>query len=298
MLFPFAAKNSERNEQISAEQLSDSLPPLLLKANQLVKEFNPGIHGRRKAGTGEDFWQFKQYSPDVAASEIDWRQSAKGDQLYVRQKELETAESVWFWRDASPSMAYSSKKEFFTKLSNATVLTLATGLLLTNGGENFGLLGISKRASHGPVAFDRFSHDLMSHLESDLETISVHSGLSKNTHIVLISDFLYPLEEIEKALRFFSNKGCRGVLIQVADPSEIDLPFTGRNRFHGLENNISLTIGRVEAIRDEYQTLYSQHKSSIRSLAQTASWDYLFYRTDQSAGDTLASLYQSLQWGG
>lgn len=298
MRFPSTAKNSERNEQISAERLSDPLPPLFLRANQLVKEFNPGIHGRRKAGVGEDFWQFKQYSSEVAASEIDWRQSAKSDHLYVRQKELETAESVWFWRDSSPSMAYYSKKSLHTKLSNATVLTLATGLLLAKGGENFGLLGISKRASHGSVAFDRFSRDLISHPENDLETASIHSGLSKNTHIVLISDFLYPLEETAKAIRFFSSQGCRGILIQIADPAEIDLPFTGRNRFHDLENNTSLTIGRVEAIKEEYQTLYSSHKSSIRSLALAASWDYIFYRTDHSAGDTLATLYQSLQWGG
>ncbi len=51
-----------KDEKTEAQRLSQALPALLLHASNLVKEFNPGVHGRRKAGTGEDFWQFKHYS--------------------------------------------------------------------------------------------------------------------------------------------------------------------------------------------------------------------------------------------
>lgn len=288
---------SIQNEKAAAEQLSDTLPPLLLRANQLVKEFNPGVHGRRKAGVGEDFWQFTQYSPETEASAIDWRQSAKRDQLFIRQKELETVESVWFWRDNSPAMQYQSEYSEYSKLSQATVLALATGLLLSKGGENFGLLGISKRAAHGQVAFDRYAHDLMMTRESDPIADIGHSGLSKNSRIVLISDFLKPVAEIEKIVRFFANNGCRGILLHIADLAEIELPFDGRVRFEGLGSDAAIVVDRTQAIRAEYQTLFAGHKAALQSLARDLSWDHIFCRTDQSMADALATLYQSLQWG-
>lgn len=289
--------STERNERLEAEHLSDALPPLLLRANQLVKEFSPGVHGRRQAGAGEDFWQFQQYSTENAASEIDWRQSAKRDQLFIRQKELETVESVWFWHDNSPTMHYRSEGAHYSKLSHATILALATGLLLSKGGENFGLLGVSKRAAHGPVAFDHFARDLVHHRESDPLSDIRHFGLSRNTRIVLISDFLRPLDQVEKTIRYFSNNGCRGILVHMADPAEVELPFNGRVKFEGLENGDTITIGRTEAIRGDYKTLFENHKSSINSLARDMSWDYIFSRTDASLGDTLAGLYHALQWG-
>lgn len=288
-------KRQKRDEKSEAELLSATLPPLQLRAEKLARGFDPGVHGRRKAGVGEDFWQFSHYSTDSPASKIDWRQSAKRDQLFVRQKELETAESVWFWVDSTLNMTYKSHLAEHSKLFNARVMSLALSLLLTSSGENFGLLGISDRATHGPVAFDRFSQDLITKHADILTDAPSQLRLPTNTRVVLMSDFLTPLDKLEKLIRSLSQNRCRGILVHFADPAEITLPFTGRNRFEGMQRELPLTIGRTEAVQLEYQSLFSNHRLAVNSLAKQGAWDYLFVQTNEPQGDAFANLYQFLQ---
>src|SRR5262245_50255814 len=150
-----------RNE---AELIASSLPPLLVDAERLAASTWLGVHGRRKAGIGETFWQFRRYRPEDPSTAVDWRQSAKGQHLFVREREWEAAETVWFWRDASASMRYSSNVNVPEKWERATVLALATASLLVRGGERIGLLGASATPAAGRVALRRMAHRL-----SDLE---------------------------------------------------------------------------------------------------------------------------------
>src|SRR5271156_2368233 len=81
-----------------AEELAAQLPPLLVEAERVAVTVSQGVHGRRRVGQGETFWQFRQYEPGDAATRIDWRESAKSQRLYVRETEWEAAQSVWLWR--------------------------------------------------------------------------------------------------------------------------------------------------------------------------------------------------------
>ena len=95
-------------EQHRAEQLASTLPPLLVAADRVAATVAQGVHGRRRVGQGETFWQFRQYQPGDAPQRIDWRESAKSQRLFVRETEWEAAQSVWLWRDTSASMDYGS----------------------------------------------------------------------------------------------------------------------------------------------------------------------------------------------
>ena len=90
-----------------AQTLADRLPDLLLDALRVANTVVHGIHGRRRAGTGETFWQFRQFqSGSDPATVIDWRRSASSDTLYVREREWEASHTFWLWPDVSPSMAF------------------------------------------------------------------------------------------------------------------------------------------------------------------------------------------------
>ena len=93
-----------------AEELGAALPPLLVAADRVASTVSQGVHGRRRVGQGETFWQFRRYEPGDSTLRIDWRQSAKSQRVYIRQTEWEAAQSVWLWRDASASMRYRSSK--------------------------------------------------------------------------------------------------------------------------------------------------------------------------------------------
>ena len=82
-----------------AENLADLLPPLLIEADRVAQAVIQGVHGRRRAGVGETFWQFRAYDQGDAASRIDWRQSARTDKLFVREREWEAAQSAYIWAE-------------------------------------------------------------------------------------------------------------------------------------------------------------------------------------------------------
>src|SRR5271157_6489618 len=116
-----------------AEQAAAVLPPLLVAAERVAATVAQGVHGRRRVGQGETFWQFRQYEPGDSAQRIDWRESAKSQRLYVRETEWEAAQSVWLWRDASPSMDYASSPGTPTKRQRADLLLVALAALLVRG---------------------------------------------------------------------------------------------------------------------------------------------------------------------
>src|ERR1700745_710778 len=145
-----------------AEAAALALPPLLIAAERVASAVVQGTRGRRRTGTGETFWQFRQYQPGDAAARIDWRESAKSQRLYVRETEWEAAQSVWLWRDASASMQYSSadylaSAEWPRKRDRAELLLVALASLLVRGGERLTLLGSGIAPMNGRVALTRIT---------------------------------------------------------------------------------------------------------------------------------------------
>src|SRR5207302_6765729 len=143
-----------------AEQSAAVLPPLLVAAERVATTVAQGVHGRRRVGQGETFWQFRQYEPSDAATRIDWRESAKSQRLYVRETEWEAAQSVWLWRDASASMDYSSADylagaEWPTKRDRSELLLVAVASVLVRGGEGLTLLGSGIAPMNRHVALSR-----------------------------------------------------------------------------------------------------------------------------------------------
>ena len=118
-----------------AEHLASKFPPLRLAARRLAATVRQGAHGRRRSGAGEAFWQFRPYQSFDTALAVDWRQSAKRGQVYVRQREWQTAQTVWLWRNGSASMAYASAPALPTKQARADLLVLALASLLAAGDE-------------------------------------------------------------------------------------------------------------------------------------------------------------------
>src|SRR5689334_25347369 len=122
--------------------LAASMPRLILEARKIAATVIHGLHGRRRAGSGENFWQFRRYVPGEEARRIDWRRSARDDNLYVREQEWEAAHTIWIWPDRSASMAFASKKSRDSKLERALIVAFALAELLVEGGERVGVPGI------------------------------------------------------------------------------------------------------------------------------------------------------------
>src|SRR2546427_9132911 len=114
----------------AARALAESMPRLILEAGRIAATVIHGLHGRRRAGPGENFWQYRRFLSGEPARRVDWRRSARDDHLYVREREWEAAHTVWIWPDRSPSMMFASPLVSDPKLDRALVITFALAQIL------------------------------------------------------------------------------------------------------------------------------------------------------------------------
>jgi len=276
-----------------AEQLAATLPPLLVAAEQVAATVAQGVHGRRRVGQGETFWQFRDYDYGDQPQSIDWRQTAKSDRVFVREMEWEAAQSVWIWRDTSDSMAWRSAERYPPKRERADLLTLALAAMLLRSGERVALLGTGASPSSGRTALSRLAA-VIERRDGDEAGLPAIRPLPRNAQVVLMGDFLAPLEAIDRMVRGYAEAGVKGFLLQILDPAEEILPYDGRIRFEGTEGEEPWLLSRVESVRGDYAARLQAHREGLRALARTANWIFASHHTDQPAQSALLTLYTAL----
>jgi uncharacterized protein (DUF58 family) len=277
-------------------ELAGTLPALMVAAERVAATVIQGVHGRRRVGQGDAFWQYRPYRDGDSASRIDWRQSARSRHLFVRETEWEAAASVWLWRDASPSMQYASLREIDTKAARAELILLALASLLTDASERVAILGSGQRPTSGRVAVRRIAQTLAEEMRGSRALPSLPPIVPLPAHgtVVLVSDWLDPLDKIEDVVSHYASGGVRGHIVQVLDPAEEDLPFAGHVKFEGLEAEGQHSIRRVEAVRHAYGARLAAQKEGLQHLARPADWTVHLHRTDRPPQTVLLSLYLAM----
>src|SRR5919112_219196 len=219
-------RSPRRGETEAALSLADRMPRLILEARRVSAALAHGIHGRRRAGPGETFWQFRPFVAGEAAQRVDWRRSGRDDRLYVREREWETAQNVWLWIDRSASMAYASDLATAPKIERALVLGLALADTFVDGGERVGLLGLMPARASRQIT-EKMAETLVADKGSLDDDLPPRAPVATLDEVVLISDFLSPVEELATAVEGISGRGARGHLVMIVDPVEETFPFQG-----------------------------------------------------------------------
>jgi uncharacterized protein (DUF58 family) len=287
---------------LRAEALGARLPPLVVAADRVAATVLQGVHGRRRAGQGDAFWQFRPFLPGDAAARVDWRQSAKSDRLFVRETEWEAAQTVALWRDASASMAWRSGPALPVKRERAELLLLATASLLLRGGERVRLIGGPRRNHAGRAGLQAVADALgrlgapdgTARAEGEPGVPVFDPALPRHARAVLFGDFLSPLDDIRRSVSALAALPLRGHLVEILDPAEETLPYRGRIRFEGLEAEAPSLVPRVERVREVYEERLRLHRAGVAAIAAAAGWGFLMHRTDQPPGQVLLALWQAL----
>ncbi len=279
-----------------AERVGASLPPLLVAADRVAATVAQGVHGRRRVGVGESFWQFRPYQPGDATAAIDWRQSAKGDRVVLREQEWEAAESVWLWVDRSASMRFRSHHGP-TKHERAQVLALALASLLLRAGERVAALASASPPMAGRAALARLAEQLDQAPTAGGDAELPRRPLPKYARCVLVSDWLMPRERVEEWLGFIHGLGVSAFVIAVLDPAELELPYAGRVRFAGLEDEGEALIGNVDRVRADYERLMAEHRAALADVTRRLGWRMTLHRTDHPPEQALLPAYMALGVG-
>ena len=284
--------------QQRSEALAATLPPLLVAAERVASSVAQGVHGRRRVGQGEAFWQFRPYELGDTPQTIDWRQTAKSDRVFVRQMEWEAAQSIWLWRDSSASMDWSSDRNLETKRARADLLLLGLAVLAIQAGERVALAGTGRRPDASRATLTRLTLEIERGAEAvrlpDEDGLAPRQELPRFGQLVWFGDFLQPLEVVEARVRYFAERGLRGHILQILDPAEEGLPFRGRVRFEGLEGETPWLLSRVETIRGAYLERLAQQRDGLIEIARRAGWTAGVHHTDSTPQSALLGLYQTL----
>ena len=278
-----------------AETIAGPLPPLLADAQRLAAMVLLGEHGRRHAGMGDEFWQYRVAVEGDEARQIDWRRSARSDVHFVRQKEWQAAQTVMFWVDDAASMDFSSDKNTPMKSEHAKLLALAASILLNRGGERIGLAGSPHPPRSGDAQIMHMAQDLSNHASADDFGAPKFNGTLPNTRAVFISDFMGDFNAVQTALTDCADRGIKGALVQILDPQEEAFPFDGRTIFESMTGAMHHETLKAGDLRDRYLQRLSERKAALADLAHQTGWQYHCHHTNDAPRVALTWLYHALE---
>lgn len=277
------------------EELAVGLPALMAEAHRLSASVMAGAHGRRRAGPGDDFWQYRPAEPHDEARRIDWRRSARSDQLFLREREWQAPTAVHLWVDRGASMNFASDAQGPTKGWRARVLALATAILLERGGERVGLADGLLPPRSGPAQIERLATALVRTDDAEERQPLPDAGaMLPGARAVFVSDFLSEPADIARAVRAAAGRGVAGLLVQVLDPAEEEFPFAGRTIFESMTGTMRHETREARGLQQRYLDRLGARRDQLAALARDSGWDLTLHRTDAPALPVLLGIGAAL----
>ena len=271
-----------------AESFSQKLPPLLVKAERVAATVMLGVHGRKRAGPGENFWAYRNYSFGDSTQRIDWHKSSKSDSVFIRENEWEAANTLWLWSNLGPRMDFKSHLATETKKERAQILQLAMASLAIRAHERIGTLGSPRRANTGQMALRQMAEHVS---KTNDHPLPVPTATQRQSAAVLISDFLDEPELIKRAIAPLAESGVRGHLVQITDPAEETLPYDGRIEFLGLDQSAKFLANKTQDLRARYVEAFAAQRESVRQIATRLGWSFAVHHTNEQPSKCLQALH-------
>lgn len=282
-----------------AEKVAGALPPLLAQAERLAATVSMGFHGRRRAGHGENFWQYRQAVPGDPRSAVDWRRSGKSDQQFIREMEWEAAQTVSIWVDDALSMDYRDAEHVKarSKAERAALLALAVSVLLIKAGERVALMGTDAAPPRaGRAQLNRMALALGSERGDDRPDYGTPppDRMARGARAIFFSDFLGDIDAMKPVLAHAADQAVRGCFVQVLDESEEVFPFDGRVIFESMGRTTEFETQRARALREAYAERLAERRAKIVDFARHLGWRTLFHHTSQPPRPALLWLYMAV----
>lgn len=256
-----------------AEAAGAGLPALMLSAERLAASLTAGAHGRRRAGTGEDFWQYRPATAGDTARSIDWRRSARSDGEFVRDREAQVAQSAVLWVSAAAGMEYSGGPDRMSKRERCDLLALAVALALLAGGERVAMAGQPPRP--GRLQADRIAEALVSRSPLDADDdFPPAEALRPGQRVVLFDDFLGDPTPLLAYLDRAAGLGVQGALLQVLDPDEAGFPYGGAVLFRSAAGALRHDTRDAGGLRAAYLARLAERRELLGRAALAAGWHF------------------------
>ena len=245
------------------------------------------IGPRKSASTGRGliFKEHRIYAPGDDIRSIDWRVFARTDHLYVKTYEEERNLAVHILVDYSASMNFGKP---LTKFDYSAMLGVGFAYLAMKENEKFQFSTFSdelsvfqpKRGMGQLIAMVDHLNSIKTKGPSKLrEAISQYKKMiGGRSMLILISDFLIPIDEINEALYILGDHEIK--IIQVLDPLEIELKLQGDFKLKDSETGDKANTFISPRLRMEYQKLLSDHSAKIQETCNKLGMKFHMITTD------------------
>ena len=270
-----------------AEAATGVLPPLLVEAQRIAASVILGDHGRRRAGPGESFWQYRPYSFGDSTQRIDWHKSARAGRVFIRENEWEAANTLWVWSAHDAGMDFRSGEKLPTKRQRADLIAMAMAVLANRAHERTAALGGPFNPDHSRTSLMRIAGWLSDRPAAETPA----NQRTRFATALLAGDFFNPLPDTVTRVSQLAEAGLHGHLVQVVDPAEELFPYDGRVEFQEMSGPLKFTAARAETLRAAYGEKLEAHRDALRDLARKIGWTFTIHRTDQPLAPLLMSLH-------
>ena len=285
----------------AAQAEAEALPALLLAAEHLARTVQMGGHGRRRAGSGEEFWQYRPAHSGDAARFVDWRRSARSDTQFVREREAQLAQSLVIWVDGAASMRFTGagtgRLARPEKLSRARLLALALAISALRAGERVGLTGPLAPPRPGKAQLLTLAPALLAQSDAQEYGSPDLGAVAPQSRLVLLSDFFADPAALEAALAGAADRGVTGVLLQVLDPAEEEFPYDGRTVFTSMGGGLRFETREAADLRARYRARLAERRDHLSALAARTGWAFSTHHTGTPVQAALLWLHGALGSG-
>jgi uncharacterized protein (DUF58 family) len=274
---------------------------LELRARVVVEGFWSGLHRSPYHGFSVEFTEYRPYSPGEDTRYLDWRLYARSDRFYLKKFEDETNLRCHLLIDHSRSMSYGSLA--YSKSDYARTLAATLAWFLNEQGDAVGLFSFDERVRDYLPARHRHGHLRQLMLALERETAGRSTNLTeplrrvaelarKRALIVLISDLLAPVDELERHLARLTAAGHEVVVFQVLDPNELAVNFPNAMLFQDVESQRDVYIDPAAA-RASYQRKLREHGEAVQAICRKLGFAFHRVVTDQPLDAALLDFLRS-----
>ena len=278
-------------DPVTVEQLRGlRLPAPRRSAGKLA-----GHRRNSRLGGSADFAQHRQYVPGDDLRLVDWKVFGRTDRYFLKQREDESNLVCHLAIDISGSMAYRSSQAPIDKLEAARRWASAVAFVALHQRDGVSLTTFDTEptlvlpAAHVSPASIRLVAETLDRVsagrETDLGNVlnSLAGRLPKHGLLIVVSDFLDDVESVCEGIRRLAQRDHQLVLVQVSDPAEEDLPWSGPVRLLGMEGESAIEIEPL-AVRRAYRESRHRMLSALAETANQLAATWVLVRSDQPIG--------------
>lgn len=262
---------------------------LELRARVVVEGFWSGLHRSPYHGFSVEFTEYRQYSPGDDLRYLDWKVLARSDRYFIKRFEDETNLRCHVLLDQSRSMTFGSLD--YSKAEYAATLAATLALFLNRQGDAVGLMTFDEgvrdylparhRAGHLPRLFRALGVEATGRGTEVTAAIErLVEVVRKRGLVVVISDFLAEVDQLERTMIRLASSGHEVVVFQVLDPAEVDFEFREPAIFEDAESGRELLLDPT-AVRADYRRKLEDHCAQVRKMCVNLGNTYLRLTTSQ-----------------